>query len=98
MLLCTLIPLQGYAYTRLVEIPCPMETMDHHCCNDGDTDQNTKKMCEAGQQCPTGSQYFFHSALKIQMPASFHAVHFSYAAGSPPSFNPSAIWRPPTFI
>ncbi|MDP2017325.1 hypothetical protein [Hydrogenophaga sp.] len=110
LILCLLMPLQGFAALQVAAAPCPMQgmmTMDmgatnmadamEDCCNDLATFERTGQACKTGQEC---------TAPAVWMPP-FQPVEFKALAAqdltapvwrSPPPGATSRLWRPPTSV
>ena len=105
-LLCLTIAFQGIANAHAFEQPCPMEqgthavmldapAVAHDCFNDADTAAKTGKLCKSGQECSV-SHAFAVSPLTVASHAPASCRIATTADLAPPSFDPSAVWRPPT--
>lgn len=110
LVLCLLIPLQGFAALQVVAVPCPMQsgmTMSvdvsdladalQDCCNDAAAFERTGQACKPGQN---------HAAPAACMPP-LQTLEFQVQAApllsetvwrAPPPVQPSRIWRPPTSV
>ncbi|GAA3535029.1 hypothetical protein GCM10022394_13250 [Zobellella aerophila] len=68
------------------------------CCNDADMAAKTGKPCKTGQECPPSS----HACALISFATSTREPEptepVSTFALFPSSFDPSGVWRPPTFF
>lgn len=104
-LLCLALAFQGVAGAHAFEQPCPMEqemqveALDavaaaDDCCNDADTAGRTGEPCKSGQECSVS-----HAFAVASLTLADHAPAAGRIAPSanrhPPSFDPSAVWRPP---
>lgn len=110
LILCLLIPLQGFATMRVVAMPCPMQsgmTMSvdvseladalQDCCNDAAAFERTGQTCKPGQ----------NFAAPVAWMPPLKTLEFQ--AQSAPSLSepvwrehppgqPTRLWRPPTSI
>lgn len=110
-LLCLAVAFQGVANAHAFKQPCPMEegmdvvamdvvAMDaasaaDDCCNDADTAGRSGEPCKSGQECGVAHAFMLVShQLAARAPASCLIAPIAELA--PPSFDPSAVWRPPT--
>jgi len=105
LLLCFAVAFQGNANAHVFKQPCPMEqgapmTMDvpgsaDDCCNDVDTAAETGKLCETGQTC---CEPGVGAIATLPLPETVPAVACLVPTASlvTPSFDPLAVWRPPT--
>lgn len=110
-LFCLSIAFQGISSTHVFDKPCPMEQdMEQgmypgmmgnsggasDCCNDAETAAKTGKLCKTGQECSL-SQVFI--VVPSQSPDQKPLATTPIVASNlfHPLFNPSDIWRPPTF-
>lgn len=113
LILCSLLPLQGFAASRVVAVPCPMQAgmnmnvdMDdlaeladamEDCCNDAVTFERTGDLCKPGQSL---------HAPAVWLP-SFSLIEFRAQAAPSlrepvwrmhPPGQPARLWRPPTAV
>lgn len=105
-LLCLAVAFQGVANAHAFKQPCPMEqgmdvvAMDaaspaDDCCNDADTAGRSGEPCKSGQECGVAHAFV---VISHQLAARAPAARLIAPTGefAPPSFDPSAVWRPPT--
>lgn len=102
ILLVLLLPLNGWAATRLVE-PCPMQmsnaasfsAMKSGCCEDhGQATDKTSNPCKPGQECQTGALHFTATpvaSLEFLTSAQPSIRLTSQIAAA----SPAGVWRPP---
>ena len=106
-LLCLTVAFQGIANAHVSKQPCPMERGAHavmldasaaarDCCNDADKAAKTGEPCKTGQECNLSNACTV-ALLKAptRVPASPDLVPTANLIT--PSFDPSGVWRPPTF-
>lgn len=104
-LLCFALALHGNANAHVFKQPCPMEqgapiAMDMSgsagdCCNDADTAAKTGKLCKTGQTCSVPAA-FATASLPLQEPILGSSCLVPTARLVTLSFDPPAVWRPPT--
>lgn len=105
-LLCLAVAFQGVANAHVLKQSCPMEqgmqvvAMDasapaDDCCNDADTASKTGEPCKSGQECSV-SLAFAVIPLTVASRAAASCRIAPTADFNPLSFDPSAVWRPPT--
>lgn len=105
-LLCLTVAFQGIANAHAFEPPCPMEQGMHSampdataaaddCCNDADTAAKTGKPCKPGFGCNLPNVGTVALQVPVQAPTSCGLL--PTADRITPSFDPSGVWRPPTF-
>lgn len=104
-LLCFALALHGNANAHVFKQPCPMEqgapiAMDMSgaagdCCNDADTAAKTGKLCKTGQTC---SVPVVGAIASLPLPEPIVAASCPVPTPSlvTASFDPLAVWRPPT--
>lgn len=100
LLLCAVLPLSGNAGWRDVRAPCAMgqgaATMGP-CCEHHDPAQVGGPTCKAGADCqcvvPAVPQAFV-----APTPAPMPPIAASAARVQAASFQPAAVWRPPTSL
>ncbi len=103
LLLCLAIPVQGLAGLRVGTGGCPMAGPDaaiagdvtevHDCCHDADT--GTGRNCQDGGPCTAaGSWLPVMRGIETAPPTPVTLPPF--LSSHPPSFDLSAVWRPPT--
>lgn len=106
LLLCCAVAFQGSANAHVFKQPCPMEqgapiAMDmsgsaDDCCNDADTAAKTGKLCKTGQSCSVPVVCAIASLpLPELIPAASCLTPTARLVTA--SFDPPAVWRPPTF-
>jgi hypothetical protein len=108
-LLCLFVAFQGSVSAHVFQKPCPMSDMSSvsmssdsttqsksDCCNDDETFKKTGQLCKSDKRC------VFSSTL-ITPPQSTH-MPIAFASDPVPmqttlftSFEPSGVWRPPSF-
>lgn len=113
LILCLLIPLQGFAAVPSVVVPCPMMSMDmdmdmdmdvdgiagtmDDCCNDLATVERTGQSCKTGQAC----------AAPVAWMPPLPSWAFQTRAGQQPTAPvwrgllpavTARLWRPPTSL
>jgi hypothetical protein len=105
LLLCLIVPMQGFAALGYLTVDCPMQKMDHTgmhhcddcamvCCKTGDTGNAPKQGCDACANC---------ALCSVFMSVSVRAEISNYTPLPAPrhdesildSLNLFAIWRPP---
>jgi hypothetical protein len=104
-LLCYAVALHGNANAHVFKQPCPMEqgvsiAMDMSgaggdCCNDADTAAKTGKLCKTGQSCSVPGIGAIAS-LPLPEPIVAAPCLVPTARLVTASFDPLAVWRPPT--
>ena len=104
-LLCFALALHGNANAHVFKQPCPMEQgasiemdmsgADGDCCNDADTAAKTGKLCKTGQSCSV-PVVFVTASLPLQEPILGSPCLIPTARLVTASFDPPALWRPPT--
>lgn len=110
LILCLLIPLQGFAALKTLGVSCPMQaamSMDvdmddfteamEDCCNDAATFERTGEMCKPGHSLHAPSAW-----MPPVSPLEFRA-HATLPLGEPawrmhPPGQPTRLWRPPASI
>jgi hypothetical protein len=110
LILCLLIPLQGFATLKTASVPCPMQAgmsmnvdMDdlteamEDCCNDAATFERTGEMCKSGKNLQAPSSW-----MPPPSPMEFQA-HATPPLREPvwrehPPGQPTRLWRPPTSV
>jgi hypothetical protein len=110
-LLCLTVAFQGIAYAHALNNPCPMAqtgiamAMDENnaannaigdCCNDADVATKTGKLCKTGQDCSVSA----HCVIASHSPSKLPVALSSFVPATQqfmPSFDPSGVWRPPSF-
>ena len=106
-LLCLTIAFQGIANAHAFKQPCPMErgtqavmleasAAAHDCCNNADTAAKTGKLCKTGQACNMSSACAI-APLQVPMHVPASPCLVPTAGFVTLSFDPSGVWRPPTF-
>lgn len=110
LILCLVLPLQGFAALVAFEPHCPMampacadaeavsdDAMARDCCNDADTAAKTGKLCKTGQECSSGAQC-------LLLPPVVHAVapaateRFALISPFIRTLSPAGLWRPPAHL
>lgn len=106
MVLCLIVPMQGFAALGYPSVDCPMQKMDHTgmphcddpamvCCKTGDTNGAPTQGCDACANC---------TLCAVSMPVSVITETSNYGSlpaprhdeTTPDSLNLFAIWRPPS--
>lgn len=110
LILCLLIPLQGFAALRTVGVPCPMQAgmsmnvdMDdlaeamEDCCNDAATFERTGEICKPSQSIHAPPAWNPPPALlEFQVDATPSLSEPVWRAHPPGQ--PTRLWRPPTSV
>lgn len=113
LVLCLLMPLQGFAALQVIAVPCPMQAgmsmnVDvgdmadladamEDCCNDAATFERTGELCKPGQSLHV-------PAVWLPPFASFEfQIPTAPSLGEPvwrmhPPGQPTRLWRPPTSV
>lgn len=110
LILCLLIPLQGFAALRVAAEPCPMQgmtTMDmgatdmadamEDCCNDLATFERTGQACKTGQEC-TAPAVWMPPLQSLEFEALAAQDFTAPVWRSLPPGATSRLWRPPTSV
>lgn len=110
LVLCLLMPLQGFAALQVVAVPCPMQAgmsmnvdmvdlIDamEDCCNDAATFERTGELCKLGQSLHAPAVWLAPFApLEFQAQAT-PSLRDPVWRMHPPG-QPSRLWRPPTSV
>lgn len=111
LILCLLMPLQGFAALQVVAVPCPMQagmsmSVDmgdlvdladamEDCCNDAATFERTGEMCKPGQGLNTPAVWLPPFAPLEFQARATPSLRDPVWRMHPPG-QPSRLWRPPT--
>lgn len=110
LILCLLIPLQGFAALQVVTVPCPMQsgmTMSvdvsdladalQDCCNDAAAFESTGQVCKPDQSLAAPAAW-----MPPLQTLEFHAQAAPLLTEpvwrAPPPVQPTRLWRPPTSV
>lgn len=104
LLLCLVIPVQGFASMGVSANACPMQNTTsgaaaeacpmQHCCNDAETYGKTGKICKTGQECQSSFQFPHTFSVQVT-PITMQSISIAHVALFVPTIDPSGIWRPP---
>jgi hypothetical protein len=113
IILCLLIPLQGFAALKTVSVPCPMQAgmsmavdmadLDdlaeamEDCCNDAATFERTGEMCKSGQSLHAPSAWNPPPAPLDFQADATPSLREPVWREHPPG-QPTRLWRPPTSV
>ena len=113
LVLCLLMPLQGFAALQVVAVPCPMQAgmsknvdmgdlIDladdmEDCCNDAATFEQTGERCKPGQSLHAPAVWLPPLALLEFQAQAAPSLRAPVWRMHPPG-QPSRLWRPPTSV
>ncbi len=110
LVLCLLLPLQGFAALQVVAVPCPMQSgmsmnvdmgdlIDamEDCCNDAATFERTGELCKPGQSLHAPAVWLAPFALLEFQAQATSSLRDPVWRMHPPG-QPSRLWRPPTSV